>query len=191
MIKAVVFDCFGVLTEDGWLAFLNAFVKEEDLQEARDLNRQNDLGFIQYDQFIEQLCQLTGADKTVADDMIRRHHTRNAPLLNIITELKKSYKIGMLSNIGGNCLDEFLDDTDLMLFDALSLSGETGHLKPQPEAYADMCEKLAVEPGETVFVDDREGFVSAAKDFGMHALQYTSIASLEAQLTELGIRVSR
>lgn len=189
MIKAVIFDCFGVLTEDGWLAFLNAFVKEEDLQEARDLNRQNDLGFIHYNQFIDRLCQLTGADKTTADDMIRRHHTRNAPLLKIITELKKSYKIGMLSNIGGNYLNEFLDEADLRLFDSLSLSGETGHLKPQPEAYADICEKLDVEAGETVFVDDREGFVSAANSFGMHAVQYTTISTLKTQLLERGIKI--
>lgn len=190
MIRAIVFDCFGVLTEDGWLAFLNAFVKEENLQEARDLNRQNDLGFIQYDQFIEQLCQLTGADKTVADDMIRRHHTRNAPLLKIITELKKSYKVGMLSNIGGNYLNEFLDEVDLKLFDALSLSGETGHLKPSLEAYADICDKLAVEPAETVFVDDREGFVSAATDFGIHAVKYENIETLKVHLAELDIKVS-
>lgn len=190
MIRAIVFDCFGVLTEDGWLAFLNAFVKEEDLQEARDLNRQNDLGFIQYDQFIERLCQLTGADKMVADDMIRRHHTRNAPLLKIITELKKSYKIGMLSNIGGNYLNEFLDEVDLKLFDALSLSGETGHLKPQSEAYADICQKLIVNPEETVFVDDREGFVSAANSFGMKGVQYTTIAALKNLFVEIGIQVS-
>lgn len=187
MIKAIVFDCFGVLTEDGWLAFLNKYVDEKDWEAARRLNKQNDLGVVKYEEFLDQLCELSGVERDVADDMIRRHHTRNVALLELIEDLKKSYKIGLLSNVSHNFLSDFLTAEDIELFDSSSLSGEIGHIKPEPEAYQDICSKLRVNPSEAVFFDDREGYVAGAKQIGMQAFIYTDVPKLKRDLESLGV----
>lgn len=187
MIKAIIFDCFGVLTEDGWLAFLNKYVADEDREAARELNKQNDLGIIRYEEFIEKITTLSSATKKQADDMIRRHHTSNEALLELIATLKKTYKIGLLSNVSYNFLSEFLSKEEIDLFDARTLSGEIGHVKPEPEAYQDICQKLGVDPNEAIFFDDREGYVDGAKQVGMQAFLYTDLPQVKRDLASTGI----
>jgi HAD superfamily hydrolase (TIGR01549 family) len=189
MIKAVIVDCFGVLTEDGWLAFLNKYVKDEDREEARSLNKQNDLNMISYDEFIDKIVELSSASREEADEMIRQHHTRNVALLELLTELKSKYKIGLLSNVGHNFLKDFLTPEDIAIFDGLTLSGEIGHLKPEPEAYADICQKLDVEPFETIFIDDREVHVEGAQKVGMKAFVYKDVPQVKRELEALGINM--
>ena len=41
MVKAIIFDCFGVLATDIWLAFCESLPASADLQRARDLFEQN------------------------------------------------------------------------------------------------------------------------------------------------------
>ncbi len=187
MVKAIVFDCFGVLTEDGWLAFVHQWVTPDTLDAANYLNHQLDVAMIAYPDFLDQIAVLTGASKDEVNKMIRRYHHRNAALLTYITQLKKHYKIGLLSNIGGNYLAEFLTKEDLTLFDAMSLSCETGFLKPNSEAYQDICTKLDTLPEEAIFIDDREGYCEGARTVGLQAVHYTGVSALRRELAKLHI----
>jgi putative hydrolase of the HAD superfamily len=44
------------------------------------------------------------------------------------------------------------------------------HMKPEPEAYATAIRKLALPPGEIVFIDDRPDMVAAGERMGMQGL---------------------
>ncbi len=46
------------------------------------------------------------------------------------------------------------DRAPVDLFDETVISGDVGLHKPQPEIYLLACERLGVEPGDCVFVDD-------------------------------------
>jgi HAD superfamily hydrolase (TIGR01549 family) len=189
VIKAVIVDCFGVLTEDGWLAFLNKYVNEDRREEARSLNKQNDLNMISYDGFLDKITEMSSASREEADDMIRRHHTRNVALLGLLADLKSKYKIGLLSNVSHNFLKDFLTPEDIRLFDGLSLSGESGHLKPEPEAYSDICNKLNVNPDEAIFFDDREVHVQGARSVGMLSFVYQDVPQVKRELQQAGVNL--
>lgn len=79
MITAIIFDCFGVLTQDGWSVFLQKYATEETLDELRYLNAQVDKGFISSDAFFDSICNITGALKADAlKIMVQSYHPEDS-----------------------------------------------------------------------------------------------------------------
>ncbi len=62
VIRAVIFDCFGVLTTDGWLPFKKTHFSHDKAleQQATDLNKQVDAGLADYDEFVHGVAELAG-----------------------------------------------------------------------------------------------------------------------------------
>ncbi|KUP96783.1 HAD family hydrolase [Thermobifida cellulosilytica] len=67
-------------------------------------------------------------------------------------------------------------------FDALFFSCEIGLCKPDPAVYGHVLRELGAEPGETLFVDDREENVRAAARLGIRAHRHTGTRDLAALL---------
>jgi len=59
--------------------------------------------------------------------------------------------------------------------------------KPDPGIYRLMLERFSLRPGETVFVDDVEENVEAARDLGIHALLFTGAQALREDLGRAGV----
>jgi epoxide hydrolase-like predicted phosphatase len=71
------------------------------------------------------------------------------------------------------------------LFDQAVISGEVGLHKPQAEIYLLACERLEVEPGEAVFVDDLRENCEGAEAVGMTAILHRDPAKTIGRLEEL------
>ena len=71
------------------------------------------------------------------------------------------------------------------LFDVTVISGEVGMHKPQPEIYLLACERLGVEPGDCLFVDDLRENCAGAEAVGMSALLHRDPDRTVAMLAEL------
>lgn len=187
MIKAVIFDCFGVLATDGWLPFRDKYFgdKPELLEEARANNIRVDSGIMAYEDFVEWLAE--GAD--VSQSEVRRHIEGSVPneaLFEYIRDdLKPKYKIGMLSNAGANWLDTMFEPWQVALFDEVVLSYEVGAVKPQSVMYETAAIRLGVLPEETVFIDDIDVFVEAAKQYGMKGVHYREPNQTIAELRKM------
>ena len=189
MIKAIVFDCFGVLTEDGWLAFTKKYADESVIDELKDINRRADRGEVDYDTFLSTACSLTGAPKHVAHTMITAVHHPDEAVFAYIRQLKEAgYGLQVLSNVGSP-LNQFLPKEYLALFDSQILSFEVGSLKPEPDIYWAGLARLAVEPNEAVFIDDRQGNVAGAEAVGMHGVVYLNVEDLKVRLSALGVHI--
>lgn len=185
MIKAIVFDCFGVLTSDGWLSFAkNSITDPTKQKQAHDLNRQANVGLITYDQFVDQVAALAGKPSDVVHTMLDSH-VPNYELFSLMAALKQTYKIGMLSNAGADWLNELFTPDQVALFDATALSYEIGITKPYPQAYHAICDRLGIEPSEAVFVDDIERYATGAKDIGMHGIWFKNNDQLVTELNNL------
>jgi putative hydrolase of the HAD superfamily len=131
MIKAVIFDCFGVLTS---------------------------------------------VDAT----------SPNHELFAYIGErLRPDYRIGLLSNVGSDRLDELFEAEQQALIDQAILSYQIGVSKPDAAAYEIAANKLGVLPHECIFIDDIVDFALAAEQVGMRGIQHTENASTIAKLEEL------
>lgn len=186
MVRAVIFDCFGVLTTDTWHAFLDSLPVEVDIQQARDLNRAFDSGLITHAEFFDGVQQLTGSRPLDIEAISTAAITKNNGLLDVIADLKKSYKIGLLSNISSDWITrELLSPAEQELFNAMVFSYQVGVAKPDPRIYQIICSKLDVDPSEAVMVDDIERNITAAHESGMQGIVYTDLPSFTADLNRL------
>jgi epoxide hydrolase-like predicted phosphatase len=187
MVKAIIFDCFGVLTAtDGWSLFKLKYFNHEPslLEQATSLNKQADAGLITYDDFIREIAGLAGISGQQAS-VIVDDSSPNPALFDYIAQLKPHYKIGMLSNAAANWLSELFSPAQIALFDATLLSYEAGFIKPQPEIYELMAERLGLEPNECVFIDDQERCTTGAREVGMEAIWYRGFDQMKQELEQL------
>jgi len=186
MIKAVIFDCFGVLVAEGWLSFKERYLAHDPkaFAEASELNQQADAGLLSRQDFIEQVARLAKVDSSKVVVALTSN-APNEPLFNYIQQLKTDYKIGLLSNASANRLDTLFAPEQLGLFDATVLSVESGLIKPHPAAYEKIAEELGVTVDEAIFIDDQERHCTGARKAGMRAIRYQNFNQLKTKLDEL------
>jgi putative hydrolase of the HAD superfamily len=72
------------------------------------------------------------------------------------------------------------------LFDGRVVSCEVGACKPEPAIYQHLLERHALDPLETVFVDDLQVNLDAAAAFGMRTIRFDGADACRARLADLG-----
>ncbi len=183
MIKAIIFDCFGVLTSDSWKEFCASLPEGPGLEKAHELNHAYDAGFITLREFAEGVHQATGKTPMQVEQLLDNEVSKNTALLEYISELKQNFKIGLLSNVGTNWIrDRFLTQSEQALFDDMVLSYEAGTTKPDPRIFELACSRLQIEPSAAVMIDDIERYCEAARDVGMKAVVYVDLQQLKQDL---------
>jgi epoxide hydrolase-like predicted phosphatase len=185
-IKAIIFDCFGVLIMGGRQSLALDFPEQQ--QALHDLSVRSDYGFIERDEYAQELIKLTG----VTPEEFRRKYwsknVHNEPMFEWVRALKKEgqYKIGLLSNIGIKWLDEFLPEEERReLFDDVVLSYQVGMIKPDQKIFELTAERLGVEPNECVMIDDLLENVEAATAVGMNAIVYDTTTQTKLELERI------
>ena len=186
MIKAIIFDCFGVLASDGWLPFKARYFEDnqELSMQATLLNKAVDAGRASYNEFVMEVAQMAG----VSEDAARQQIENNVPdteLFAHIRELKQQFKIGLLSNAGDNWLGEIFTPEQVALFDAIVLSCDVGIIKPGALMYETIAQRLNLSPAECVFVDDQPRYVDGARSVGMETVLYTNAEQFKRDLSTL------
>jgi FMN phosphatase YigB (HAD superfamily) len=186
MIKAIIFDCFGVIANDVWLAFLQTLPADADLEEAAALNRAYDAGIISSSEFEAGMIDAVGKLPLLLENAKPGEMVKNTELLDLIRTLKPDYKMGILSNIYSDWMrTTFLTADEQALFDDMVFSYEVGMLKPDPEMFALACSRLGVEPETAIMVDDREHNVLAAQKAGMQGILFQTVATFKEDLDVL------
>ena len=186
MIKAIIFDCFGVLTNDGWKALREEYCTTKELQDAaHDLDVAVNSGFMNNAEFVSRVASLFGLNREEVEHKFGTRHTNTTLFSFIESTLKPKYKIGLLSNAAYNMLDELFLPDQVALFDAVTLSCDLGIVKPDERIYADIAAKLNVTAEECLFTDDIERYCTAARDTGMEAITYDSFSQFERDLQKL------
>jgi HAD superfamily hydrolase (TIGR01509 family) len=185
MIKAIIFDFFGVLRPDVLYTSYNKFGGDAQEDEAfiHATLYESHIGKIQSSApvFAEKLG-------VSVDDWLQAitEDVNDQDLLTYIKTLRKDYKTGVLSNVGTDGLRRYFSQKQLdEYFDAVIVSAEIGYAKPQPEAYRIAAQTLGVQPEECVFVDDRAGYCEGASATGMHTILYTDRDLFKQQLEAL------
>jgi len=87
-----------------------------------------------------------------------------------ILQLRDMGPIGLLSNAMPSIKRVFDNAGLLELFDDVVISCEIGAQKPSEKMYATICERMEVEPGDCIFVDDVIANLEAAEKFGMQGV---------------------
>jgi len=175
MIRAIIFDCFGVLYVDTSHDFYEKHVPGYQALRPKlvELNKLSDYGLITQEEWKQQVSEVTGLDDEYVAKNIQGVNVCNQQLLDFSQSLRGQYKLGMLSNIGIGAMDQFFSSEQRQeLFDAVVLSSEVGLIKPHPEIFKVMAQRLGCQPEECIMIDDIEDNCSGADAAGMRSILY-------------------
>lgn len=177
-MKAVIFDCFGVLYVDASRYFYETLVPNYEQLRPRliELNSQSDYGLITQEEWYQQVAEVTGLEVDFVRSHIQAEQVRNQQLIEYMNDLRqRDYLIGMCSNVGSGAMDRFFAPAERrQLFDAVILSGEVMVTKPSPVIFQMTAEALGVPTGECVMIDDLADNCAGADAAGMQAVHYRS-----------------
>lgn len=185
-IKAIIFDCYGVLVDDAMPAFIEEHVSDEETKrqiwEADDAVNRSEKSVAEFFAFLAGTVGMSAREVTRILDA----NTINKQLFDYIrNELKPHYNIAILSNISGDILDELIGKDNRALFDVETLSYKVGAVKPQPEIYHYCLERLDFDAEQCVFIDDKERYCDAARSMGMHTIRYRNFEEFKKSLEEV------
>jgi len=182
MIRALIFDCFGVLYRDN-IDMLFDLVPLDKQQAIHDIIHACDHGFISRSEYFDAIAELSGKTSDEIRELDRKQHSRNEQLVAYARELKANYKIGLLSNIGNETMDRlFPVEERTALFDAFVLSSQVGISKPSREIFELTARELGVAPEECIMIDDLMKNVDGAQVAGMKAILFTSNRQFQLDL---------
>jgi putative hydrolase of the HAD superfamily len=117
-----------------------------------------------------------------------------ADRIRYLEELKKNYKLYLLSNTNEihriKFHRDFKTDFDYSFYDLFErnfYSHEMGMRKPNPQIYLEALREAELIPEETLFIDDMEENIEAARTTGMQVLHIrpgTLMENLPAYLSD-------
>lgn len=187
MIRAIIFDFFGVLASRDSTSFRKTYlaVDPEKSRRAKKLNDELGRGNLGYDDFISELAKLGGVDRETVLGFTENYHP-NSELLDFIRQkLEPNYKLGIISNAGADWVLSILGDDNLKLFDDVILSYKVGLIKPEPEIYELSAKNLGVDEVECVFIDDILTYCQGAEQVGMSTIWYQDFEKFKQEIEKL------
>lgn len=199
MIKNIVFDIGNVLAEFGWEKVLKEFGFSENVYEtlADAVFRSEDWGemdrgVMTIEEIIARFCKKAPEyEKEIREVMgAYSRMIRMYPYTpEMIRSLKaQGYQVYYLSNYGEHGYEqtkgelEFLKEMDGGLF-----SFEVKMIKPCKWIFAELLERFALDPAETVFLDDNLQNAEAASRMGMTGIHFLGYEQAKEQLAALGV----
>lgn len=186
MIRAIIFDCFGVVYGDNfdsvWVGLGGDL--ERDQEFIKNTFNESHTGRI------TSSASVFAKHLGVSEEEFRRANDEgrgiDRSMLAFIKGLRRDYKIGMLSNIGSGGLGKYIPRETLdEHFDVVVESAQIGFAKPEPNSYGITADKLGVRLGECVFIDDRQEYVEGAVAVGMKAILYENLPRLKEELERI------
>lgn len=185
MIRALIFDCFGVFYVDPVLARMD-HLSSRTAQALHGLDEQAAKGNLDEQGFVAEASGLLHEATAQVEQEFFHGKARNQTLLDFAQCLRPTYKIGLLSNIGADMMDGFFAPVEReYLFDDVVLSGQVKLAKPDPAIFQLACHRLGVAPAEAVMIDDAAANCEAARSVGMQAVHYENTARTMASLSKL------
>jgi 2-haloacid dehalogenase len=198
-LRSVVFDLGGVLIDwDPRYLYRGVFSDEEEMERflsevcSPRWNRQLDLGR-PLEEAVAELCarypryareieayhsrwgEMLGGPITGSVELLKRLHERGVPLYALTNWSSETFAIAR-ERYG------FLG-----WFEEIVVSGEEKVAKPDPEIYRRLIGRCHLKPRSTLFVDDVEENVEAARSLGFYGVVFRGPEALAGELARLGL----
>ena len=109
--------------------------------------------------------------------------------VEILKQLKQAgYPLYGLSNWSAETFPHAREKYDFFdLLDGMVISGEVGHIKPDPEIFQLMLDKIGRPAQECLLIDDSLANIDQAKSMGFAVIHFQTPEQLTAALQELEI----
>ncbi|MGN0251799.1 MAG: HAD family hydrolase [Oliverpabstia sp.] len=197
MIKNIIFDVGKVLVEydpDGLMRRLG--FDEETLQAVNqavflnELWNESDRGALSPEELLEAFIANNPAyEKEIRQ--VRDHVGDTISLMPYAVDWVKGlkergYHLYVLSNYAEYTYEKTSHKMEFLPYmDGVVFSYRCKLIKPEKEIYEYICETYGLKPEESVFVDDREDNVEAARNMGMHGIVFENYAQGSETLEQL------
>ena len=178
-IKNIVFDLGGVVFARDPRKFEPEFIKFFSyimLPEMPHFWEEYDRGVSTYEQVLSDLAEYNSCDRELADRNLKRSILTQEEIpatKALIEDLKLAqYKLYVLSNMSLEFI-EFLRKRDVYkYFDGEVVSCEEHIVKPDAEIYRCLTSRYGLDVAETLFIDDRQQNVDAARNEGWQGFKF-------------------
>ena len=200
-IEALLFDLGKVLIDFDFETGVQALhascsISREQLEEVlwdEMWIRRYERGEISTAEFHSYLCDTAG----VTMNLTEFRQTWSSVFLpglivseNLVASLKRKYPMIIVSNTNEAHIDFVRSEyTILDYFDHHVFSYKVGSLKPDAKIFEHAIAVSGRRPETLFFIDDREENVSAARQLGIRAHQFTSESRLVEALQDAGVEI--
>ncbi len=199
-IKAIIFDFGNVLLKwDPRNIYQHFFPHDPEAMERflrevnfADWNLQQDKGrpFAEGVAILsQQFPQYSHLIQAFQDHWIDSVGEPVAGTINIMKQLKQAgYQIYGLSNWSAETFPHMRRKHDFFnLLDDMVISGEVGHVKPNPKIFHILLDKIGRSAEECLFIDDALPNIRQAQKMGFVVIHFQSPEQLETSLRDLKI----
>jgi epoxide hydrolase-like predicted phosphatase len=189
MIKAIIFDCGGVIVKNPAQDFVDYFsgvmkVSQSDFE--RCFSRYLDdfeKGLTTEDVFWQNICRdlkiHPPSIPSLWQKAVARLIREDEETVNIIARLKRNgYRTGLLTNTEKPTAEYLKKLPFFQMIDSAVFSCFEGVTKPDKKIFLLASERLKTKPYECLFVDDKQKYVEASRAAGLQAVLFTDIKNL-------------
>ena len=207
-LKAIVFDFGGVLldleiskTEAAMSKLLGVEISAPYNDKYKEITLALEKGELFPEAFIyavQSMCDPIPQGKDVVKAWNAMLCGWQRDRFDLLDELKKDYKIYLLSNTNQIHLDFVIhelktdygvDDFESRFFDGCFYSHKMNAWKPEKEIYHQVEKIIKLSHNEFIFIDDNANNVNGAKELGWQAYLHPTNTDLRITLREMGINV--
>ena len=140
--------------------------------------------WVEYDRGTKSRAEVEQIMADIKGCSIERCHEAMATAIDIqapipcteelIHELKeRGYRLLVLSNMSSDFIEHIRRFDIYSQFEGDIVSCEEQTVKPEAEIYRRLLDRYALDPAETLFIDDREANLRAAEQFGITTFHFT------------------
>ncbi len=109
---------------------------------------------------------------------------------SLVKNLKGEYTVALITNDNTETFPVFEKKFGLSkLFQGQVVSGRVGASKPNPKIFSYLLQTFNARPEKTIFIDDKQENVEAAKKLGLKGIHFVSFPGLIKDLRSFGVNV--
>ena len=194
-------DIGGVLGTNGWDAPLRKNIAARFGVDFEEIDARHHLmfdsferGYMQFEDYLRHVFFASPRDFTLEQ---LRDYTYDSSVpwpenIEFFKQVKRAnhLKVGLISNEGQGITEHRIGKFGLReLADFMVISHFVHLRKPDREIWKLALNLAQAKPAESIYIDDREMFATAAAEIGFTAIHHTSLESTSSQLRELGLSV--
>ena len=197
MARNVIFDLGGVLIEWDPDRILASYYAEHDVRAPMkaalfrhpdwlDLDR----GTMSEAQLVVRVAERTGRPAAEIEGLLEAVRASLRAKVDSVALLERLFARGVplycLSNISSSMFAHLRQRHSFWgVFRGIVISGDLQLMKPEPEIFATLLQRYGLSAGDTIFVDDHEPNVAAARALGLHAVWFKDAGQCEQELGKL------
>lgn len=178
-MKNIVFDLGGVLFARDRQKCSPEILEFFSFLRAPQMPRfweEYDRGTSTFDEVVDELSRLTGRSREVCVGVMHEAIDLQEPVAateRLVGDLKTAgYRLYVLSNMSREFIDYLRRFPVYAQFDGEVVSCEELVVKPERRIYEILLDRYALQPSETLFIDDREANITAARALGIHGFRF-------------------